>query len=89
MKNLRLPIIALGAGLLVAAPAFAQTTPGQKQRTDGNSLTTVGPGSSASKQRTDGDGPAMVGPGSGANKQRTDGEGLTMVGPGSGGSKQH
>ena len=50
MKSLRLSIIALGASLLVGAPAFAQTTPGQKQRTDGNSLTTVGPGSSASKQ---------------------------------------
>jgi hypothetical protein len=50
MKSLQLSIIALGVGLLVAAPDFARTTPGQKQRTDGNSPTMVGPGSGANKQ---------------------------------------
>ncbi len=46
----------LAAGLLIALPALAQTTQGaaktavEKQRTDGNSPTTVGPGSGAFKQ---------------------------------------
>ncbi len=72
MKVLRLSVIAMGA-LLMAAPAFAQTTPAQKQKTqDGNSPTTVGPGSAAYKQKTqDGNSPTMVGPGSAAYKQKT------------------
>jgi len=79
----------LAAGLLVAAPAFAQSTASptkvEKQKTDGDggSPTTVGPGSKAFKQRTDGDSPTVVGPGSQAFKQRTDGESPTTVGPGS------
>ncbi len=65
------------AGLLVAAPALAQTTPTTtattKQKTDGNSPTMVGPASGAYKQHTDGSGagPTMVGPASGAYKQQT------------------
>ena len=54
-----------------------------KQKTDGDSPTTVGPGSAAYKQKTDGNSPTMVGPGSGAYKQKTDGESPTTVGPGS------
>jgi hypothetical protein len=90
MKILRLSVLAMGAGLLVAAPAFAQT-PAQKQKTqDGNSPTTVGPGSAAYKQKTqDGNSPTTVGPGSAAYKQKTqDGSSPTMVGPASGAYKQ-
>jgi hypothetical protein len=84
----------LAAGLLVAAPVFAQTaqTPTkntvEKQRTDGDAPTVVGPGSKAFKQQTDGGAPAMVGPGSQAFKQRTDGEAPAMVGPASGAYKR-
>ncbi|MEA2792017.1 MAG: hypothetical protein QOG73_4423 [Acetobacteraceae bacterium] len=84
----------VAAGLLIAAPAFAQTTPNtpkssvQKQKTDGDSPTTVGPGSKAYKQQTDGNSPTAVGPGSQAFKQRTDGESPTVVGPGSGAYKR-
>jgi hypothetical protein len=66
------------AGLLIAAPALAQTpqaqtqtSPAQKSQAqkqptqDGNSPTTVGPASKASKQKTEGDLPE-VGPASGA-----------------------
>jgi hypothetical protein len=91
MKTLRLAVFAMGAGLLMAAPAFAQTTPAQKQKTqDGNSPTTVGPGSAAYKQKTqDGNSPTTVGPGSAAYKQKTqDGGSPTMVGPASGAYKQ-
>ncbi len=88
MRTLRLSVFAAAAGLLMAAPAFAQT-PTHKQRTDGNSPTMVGPASGASKQRTDGDSPTMVGPASGAYKQRTDGNSPTIVGSGSGAYKQH
>ncbi len=70
MKNHYPCAAMLGAGLLLAAPAFAQTTP-QKQPTDGNSPTMVGAGGAASKQRTDGSSPPMVGPASKAYKQRT------------------
>jgi hypothetical protein len=42
-----------------------------KQKTDGASPTTVGPGSMAYKQKTDGESPTIVGPGSGAYKQKT------------------
>ena len=71
MRMLNFSVIAMAAGLLVAAPAFAQTTAAEKQRTDGNSPTMTGPGSGASKQRTDGEGGLTVtGPGSGATKQR-------------------
>ena len=88
MKTLSLSVLAIGAGLLVAAPAFAQAT---KQKTqDGNSPTTVGPASGAYKQKTqDGNSPTMVGPASGAYKQKTqDGNSPTMVGPASGAYKQ-
>jgi hypothetical protein len=84
----------LAAGMLIAVPAFAQSptdapkTGVQKQRTDGDSPTMVGPGSQASKQKTDGGSLPMVGPGSGAYKQKTDGESLPMVGPGSGAYKK-
>jgi hypothetical protein len=91
MKTLRLSVLAMGAGLLLAAPAFAQSTPATKQNTqDGNSPTTVGPGSAAYKQKTqDGNSPTMVGPASGAYKQKTqDGGSPTMVGPASGAYKQ-
>jgi hypothetical protein len=73
MKALRLSVIAMGAGLLMAAPAFAQTTPAQKQQTqDGGSPTQVGPASAAYKQKTqDGGSPTLVGPASGAYKQKT------------------
>jgi hypothetical protein len=52
MKTWSAMIVSIG--LLRAAPAFAQTeTPGQKQATqDGNSPTTVGPGSKAYKQKS-------------------------------------
>jgi hypothetical protein len=84
----------LAAGLMVAAPALAQTS------ADGGGLPMVGPGSKAykpqssatvgqaSQQPTDGGSLPMVGPGSKADKQRTDGGGLTMVGPGSKAYKQ-
>jgi hypothetical protein len=89
MKALNFSVIAMAAGLLVAAPAFAQSTNGQKQRTqDGGTPTVVGPASKASKQRTDGDSPTVVGPASGAYKQRTDGDSPTVVGPASGAYKQ-
>ncbi len=87
MKTSHLSALAIGAALLMAAPAFAQTSPA-KQKTDGDSPTMVGPGSKASKQKTDGDGLTQVGPGSRAYKQKTDGDGLTQVGPGSGAYKQ-
>lgn len=82
MKILSLSAAAMAAGLLIAAPVFAQTT------TD-----TVKPGTqTAQKQRTEGSGagPASIGPGSGAYKQRTEGSGAgpASVGPGSGAYKQ-
>jgi hypothetical protein len=71
MKTLTLAMLAMGAGLLVAGPSFAQTAEKQKTQ-DGNSPTTVGPGSAAYKQKTqDGGSPTMVGPASGAYKQKT------------------
>jgi hypothetical protein len=87
MKTSRLSAFAIGAALLMAAPAFAQTSPA-KQKTDGDSPTTVGPGSAAYKQKTDGSSPTVTGPGSMASKQRTDGDSPTIVGPGSGAYKQ-
>ncbi len=63
MNTLKLSAGLLAAGLLVGAPAFAQSdtdsskpkpTTAQKQKTDGNSPTEVGPGSAAYKQRTQG-----------------------------------
>jgi hypothetical protein len=90
MKTLRLSVIAMGAGLLLAAPAFAQSTPTKQQTQDGNGPAMTGPASGASKQKTqDGGGPPMVGPASGAYKQKTqDGGSPTMVGPASGAYKQ-
>ncbi len=71
MRTFRLsPLIMLG-GLLLAAPAFAQTTTPAKQKTDGDGPTMIGPASGAFKQKTDGDSPTVVGPGSAAYKQRT------------------
>ena len=89
MKTLRLSVLAMGAGLLLAAPAFAQSAAKQNTQ-DGNSPTTVGPGSAAYKQKTqDGNSPTTVGPGSAAYKQKTqDGNSPTMVGPASGAYKQ-
>jgi hypothetical protein len=83
MKFLKLSPIFMIAGLLVAAPAFAQTSTPEKQKTDGNGPPMVGPASKAFKQSTDGDGPPMVGPASKAYKQSTDGDGPPMVGPAS------
>jgi hypothetical protein len=73
MKILSVSAIALAAGLLAAAPAFAQTTPAEKQKTqDGGSPAMTGPASGASKQKTqDGGSPTMVGPASKAYKQKT------------------
>ncbi len=85
------------AGLLVGAPALAQTASDtskpsvQKQKTDGaDGVPPVGPGSKAYKQKTDGaDGVPPVGPGSKAYKQKTDGvDGVPPVGPGSKAYKQ-
>jgi hypothetical protein len=91
-SSLNLSAVMMVAVLLGAMPAFAESAPVQKQQTqDGNSPTTVGPGSAASKQRTqDGNSPSTVGPGSGAFKQHTqDGNSPTVVGPGSSASKQN
>jgi hypothetical protein len=71
MKKLSLYPGLLLAGLVIAAPAFAQSADKQKTQ-DGNSPTTVGPGSAAYKQKTqDGNSPTTVGPGSAAYKQKT------------------
>jgi hypothetical protein len=90
MKTLRFSVIAMGAALLMAAPAFAQTDATKQKTQDGNSPAQVGPASGAYKQKTqDGNSPAMVGPASGAYKQKTqDGGSPTMVGPASGAYKQ-
>src|SRR6201996_8446333 len=90
MKTSNLSALAIGAALLMAAPAFAQTsTPPQKTEGAGNT-TVTGPGSAASKQKTEGAGNTTVtGPGSLATKQKTEGAGNTTVtGPGSMASKQ-
>ena len=63
MKFFSVPAALMVAGVLVAAPAFAQQG-GGKQKTDGDGLPMVGPGSKAYKQQTDGEGLPMVGPGS-------------------------
>jgi len=77
----------MAAGTIMVGSALAQQTSTKhstgKQKTDGDSPTTVGPGSGAYKQATDGDSPTTVGPGSGAYKQHTDGNSPTVVGPGS------
>jgi hypothetical protein len=73
MKTFRRAQLVIVAALLVAPSAFAQapqkpdqTQHAKKQATqDGNSPTTVGPGSKAYKQKTQGDLPE-VGPASGA-----------------------
>jgi hypothetical protein len=84
----------MGATLLIAIPALAQTTTTptaatpSSQKTDGESPTVVGPGSGAYKQGTDGAAPTVVGPGSAAYKQSTDGASPTIVGPGSAAYKQ-
>jgi hypothetical protein len=79
MNTLKLSAVMVAAGLLVGAPAFAQTSPDApkqmtaKQKTDGEGPTQVGPGSAAYRQRTDGEGPTVIGPASGAFKQKTQG----------------
>jgi hypothetical protein len=73
------------ASVLIAAPVFAQSS--TKQKTDGDSPTTVGPGSKAYKQRTDGDSPTTVGPGSKAYKQKT--QSLSHADPNAGMAKQN
>jgi hypothetical protein len=87
MKLFSLSAAMMVAGVLIAAPVYAQAP--TKQKTDGDGLTQVGPGSKAYKQKTDGDGLTQVGPGSKAYKQRTDGDGLAQVGPGSKAYKQN
>jgi hypothetical protein len=72
VKILSLSVVLVGAGLLVAAPALAQSTPDQmksaqaaKQKTDGGPSDggfNTGPASGATS-----------GPSQGANKQHTDG----------------
>jgi hypothetical protein len=61
------------SGLLMAAPGFAQTSPAQKQKTEGADTTpSIGPGSMAYRQKTEGaDTTTSIGPASGAYKQRT------------------
>jgi hypothetical protein len=84
-------MLAVAVGLLAVAPALAQPTSPEKQKTqDGNSPTMVGPASKAYKQKTqDGNSPTMVGPASKAYKQKTqDGNSPTMVGPASKAYKQ-
>jgi len=91
MRHLRTLALALAAGTIMVGSALAQQNstnhPPDKQKTDGDSPTTVGPGSRAYKQATDGNSPTTVGPGSGAYKQHTDGNSPTVVGPGSGAYK--
>lgn len=86
MKFFSISAALMVAGVLVAAPAFAQQGPG-KQKTDGDGLPMVGPGSKAYKQQTDGDGLPMVGPGSKAYKQQT--QSLSHSNPASGIAKQN
>jgi hypothetical protein len=86
MKLFSVSAALMVAGVLVAAPAFAQQ--GQsKQKTDGDGLPMVGPGSKAYKQQTDGDGLTQVGPGSKAYKQKT--QSLSHADPASGLAKQN
>ena len=61
MKSHKDALILMAATMIVAASAFAQTTP--------NNPATV------QKQHTDGDGPSTVGPASGAYKQFSDPKG--------------
>jgi hypothetical protein len=58
MKSHKDTLILMAATIIVAASAFAQTTPNnpatvQKQHTDGDGITTVGPASGAYKQFSD------------------------------------
>lgn len=86
MKLFSVSAALMVAGVLVAAPAFAQQG-SAKQKTDGDGLPMVGPGSKAYKQQTDGDGLPMVGPGSKAYKQQT--QSLSHSDPASGLAKQN
>ena len=61
MKNYKDALILMAATMIVAASAFAQTTPNNP--------------ATAQKQHTDGDGPSTVGPASGAYKQFSDPKG--------------
>jgi hypothetical protein len=86
MKLFSVSAALMVAGLLVAAPAFAQQ--GQsKQKTDGDGLPMVGPGSKAYQQQTDGHGLAGIGPGSEASKQKT--QSFSHADPASGLAKQN
>jgi len=78
MKIFGRPSLVILAGLLGAAPAFAQTTQSQNQTSQAQK-----PASEVKKQRTqDGNSPTTVGPGSKAYKQQTQGD-LPEVGPAS------
>ncbi len=71
MRFVQFSTALMAAGILIAGPALAQTspTPAKKPATT----------TTATKQKTDGEGPSdggfNTGPASGAHKQRTDGEG--------------
>jgi hypothetical protein len=72
MKIQNLAAAVMAAGLLMAAPAFAQTTPAQKQKTQEGGATgvpcnlvanpTADPDCKNFKQRTQSEVPAMGGP---------------------------
>ena len=91
MKNRNRTAILMAASLLAAAPAFAQTSPNspvaaQKQHTDGDGPTTVGPASGAYREFSDPKGWDAAA--QAWHKQHTDGEGPTTVGPASGAYKE-
>jgi hypothetical protein len=87
----------MAAGLFLAVPAFAQTTPAEKQKTQEGGASMPGPTGGAFnadpnyKQRTQEGGPSMPGPtGGGFNadpnyKQRAQEGGPSMPGPTGGG----
>jgi hypothetical protein len=84
-----LAVLALAGVVAGMNPAAAQE-PSKQKTQDGNSQTTVGPGSAAYKQKTqDGNSPTTVGPGSKAYKQQSAGETLPLAGPGSGAYKKN
>jgi hypothetical protein len=88
----RLFPIAVGVGLLVSAPAFAQESRTKQHTPDAPSPITGGlVGSGARQNAQYGNSPATGGRASGARKQQTQGE-LPEVGPASGayhGNTQH
>ena len=91
MRSRNRTAILMAASLLVAAPAFAQTTPSspetaQKQHTDGDGPTTVGPASGAYKEYSDPKG--WDASAQAWHKQHTDGNSPTVIGPASSAYKQ-